>query len=309
MKILAFSDVAKWKGYEELVDRIQPDIVALAGDLTAASFESEMQNEALKKIPGCKQLLTKYGIRKASERLGNARRFGTMTIGGGHYYSTKRNGVLNFLHELDYLTNKHRMGRTLTKFRKRRERTHVNGFYRFLAYAGKRSQVLVVKGNHDDVEEYYAAGRIERINGCREISGKVVKIRGLRYLGVGFEQTNSSKTLKSIIEEWKHKVDVVITHCQQSRMPLVASLEPRLIIRGHFGTGRYLVNGVPSVFTEGVHFTVIELGTEIELPRMRQYVISADRRLVELRDSSRRCLVGSEFERYRWLRRYPQKSL
>jgi hypothetical protein len=87
MKILAFSDVAKWKGYEELVDRIQPDIVALAGDLTAASFESEMQNEALKKIPECKQLLTKYGIRRASKRLGNARRFGTMTIGGGHYWA------------------------------------------------------------------------------------------------------------------------------------------------------------------------------------------------------------------------------
>jgi Icc-related predicted phosphoesterase len=38
MKLLAFSDVVKWEGYEELADRIQPDIIALAGDLTSDGF-------------------------------------------------------------------------------------------------------------------------------------------------------------------------------------------------------------------------------------------------------------------------------
>ncbi len=51
MKLLAFSDVVKWEGYEELVERIQPDLVDLAGDLTSdgfAAFWSKMQVEALK---------------------------------------------------------------------------------------------------------------------------------------------------------------------------------------------------------------------------------------------------------------------
>ncbi len=33
MRILAFSDVRKWHGYERLVDRCRPEVVALAGDL------------------------------------------------------------------------------------------------------------------------------------------------------------------------------------------------------------------------------------------------------------------------------------
>jgi Icc-related predicted phosphoesterase len=38
MKVLAFSDVIKWECYEEIVDKIQPDIIALAGDLTSDGF-------------------------------------------------------------------------------------------------------------------------------------------------------------------------------------------------------------------------------------------------------------------------------
>ncbi|MGA2790203.1 MAG: hypothetical protein ABSF00_05495 [Candidatus Bathyarchaeia archaeon] len=47
MKILAFSDVVKWEGYEERVDRIRPDVVALVGDLTSdggAAFWYEHRN-------------------------------------------------------------------------------------------------------------------------------------------------------------------------------------------------------------------------------------------------------------------------
>jgi hypothetical protein len=33
MKILAFSDVYRWEGYEDLVDKHKPEIVVLAGDL------------------------------------------------------------------------------------------------------------------------------------------------------------------------------------------------------------------------------------------------------------------------------------
>jgi hypothetical protein len=36
MKILVFSDIYAWSGYEKVVDRIKPDVLVLAGDLMRA---------------------------------------------------------------------------------------------------------------------------------------------------------------------------------------------------------------------------------------------------------------------------------
>ena len=38
MRILTFSDVREWQGYEKLVDKVEPDVVVLAGDLTSDGF-------------------------------------------------------------------------------------------------------------------------------------------------------------------------------------------------------------------------------------------------------------------------------
>ena len=40
MKILAFSDVKKWEGYQELGEGLKPDAIALAGDLVSDGFAS-----------------------------------------------------------------------------------------------------------------------------------------------------------------------------------------------------------------------------------------------------------------------------
>ena len=43
MKLLAFSDVVKRERYEGLIDRIQPDVVALGGGLTSDGFAAFWQ--------------------------------------------------------------------------------------------------------------------------------------------------------------------------------------------------------------------------------------------------------------------------
>jgi len=305
MKLLAFSDVVKWEGYEELADRIQPDIIALAGDLTSdgfAAFWSGMREEALKKIPECKQLLVKYGWRKTGKS--SCPHNGLWhRIGGFDYTPTEPYLHPPLLIELDSLVKKHSRGELLTRFRKR---THVNRFYHFLRYAGRKSKTVVVKGDHDaDFKGDYVPERIDGTGGCTEISGKVKKINGFRFLGLGFNQTHYLKKLRPIIDECKDKVDIVLTHCEQDKMPLLSLLEPKLIVRGHFGSGRYLVNGVPSVFTMGAHHTVVELGEGI--PRIRQYSVKRSGEVMELTKGSCRPWFSkdSEFEIYKWLKPYP----
>jgi Icc-related predicted phosphoesterase len=310
MKLLAFSDVVKWEGYEELVDRIRPDVVALAGDLTSdgfAAFWSKMEVEALKKIPECKQLLTKYAMHKADKS--SHFRIGVVVhrIGGAEYTSTRADAYPNFWFELDSLVRKYWTQEVLTKFRKR---THVNRFYDFLRYAGKRSKVVAVKGDHDaDFKGDYIPEKIDRIEGCREISGRVQQVKGFRFLGLGYDQTHYLRTLRPMIDQCKREADVVLTHCEQDKVHLLSLLEPRLIVRGHFGSGRYLVNGVPSVFTMGAHYTVVELGEGI--PRIKQYVVSSNDKTKELGNGSCRPWFtpkGSEFERYKWLKPYPRQQ-
>lgn len=236
MRILAFSDIEKWKGYERLIDIIRPDLVALAGDLTS---------DGLASFRKC------FNVRRA-------------------------------------------------------RRVHVDRFYKFLRYAGAKSQVLVVKGDHDaDFEGDYIPEKIDEIPGCQEISGKVIEVNGIRFLGLGFNETSYLRTLKPIIEQYKEEADVVITHCKQDRVPLISLLKPKLIIRGHFGSGKYLVNDIPAVFIEDVFYTVIEFGDK-SIPEILQHRISFDGKIEVLEKGS--CspwfLGVSEYERYEWLRPY-----
>jgi hypothetical protein len=62
---------------------------------------------------------------------------------------------------------------------------HVYKLYQFLEFVGQKSQVLVVKGDHDeDFEDDYVLGRIYKTVGCREISGKCVVVDNLSFLGL-----------------------------------------------------------------------------------------------------------------------------
>lgn len=235
MKILAFSDVTKWEGYEELVDTVEPDLVALAGDLTSDGFAC-FWNDAVEQIPGFQEEMAK--VRKE-----------VSTVHEG-------DSLCEWMSEWSLLRNKYWNSEEFLKIRKR---MHVDKFYKFLRYAGRKSQVLVVKGDHDtDFERDYMPKRINAIPGCTESSGEVLDINGLRFLGLGFVETHYLRILNPIIEGLKGKVDVVITHCEQKRMPLVSLLKPRIIIRGHFGSGTHLINDIPAVFTQDVFYTVIE---------------------------------------------------
>jgi len=236
LRILAFSDVEEWKGYEKLVDRIKPDLITLAGDVTSDGFASFWKS---------------LEIRKG-------------------------------------------------------KRTHVDKFYKFLRYAGEKSQVLVVKGDHDaDFDGDYIPEKINEIYGCQEISGKLIDVNGLRFLGLGFNETHYLRALKVIIEEFKEEPDVVVTHCEQKRMPLVSSLKPRIIIRGHFGSGKYLVNDIPAVFTQDVFYTVVELENK-SISKILQYTIGFDEKVKVLEQGSCRPWLSnvSEYEKYEWLKPY-----
>jgi metallophosphoesterase superfamily enzyme len=65
MRILAFSDIQRWEGYEALVDEYRPDIVVLAGDLTSDG-NAAFWDEALEHIPEFakrkSELLRGYGL-------------------------------------------------------------------------------------------------------------------------------------------------------------------------------------------------------------------------------------------------------
>ena len=226
MKILAFSDIYEWKGYKELVDRIRPDAVVLAGDLTSDGGVS-------------------FRIHTGS-------------------------------------------------CRETRRKEHVDKFYQFLRYAGSKSKVVVIKGNHDEeFEEAYVPERISRISGCKEISGKTIDTEGLRFLGLGYRDTCYLKVLKPIIQELTEKVDVVIMH--GVRIRLVSQLRPAIIIRGGYSLGKFLVHDVPSVWNNNFSYTILELETG-RISQILQFRIGSDEP-IERETHNRRL-------RYKWLKPY-----
>lgn len=288
MRILAFSDVPKWVGYDELVYKVRPDVVALAGDLTSDGFAA-FWDEAAEQIPEFqsekKLLMNKFNISQRSNGLYLGR------------------NMSRFLNELESLRSKYRK---TEDFRKIRKKLHVDKFYEFLSVAGKNSHVLVVKGDHDeDFEGDYAPEKIDGISGCNEISGKIAEIEDISFLGLGFEQTHYLTTLKPLLMAVGNKTDIIITHCEQNRMQFLISDKVRLIIRGHFGFGRYLVNGIKSAFTSGVYYTLAEIKNNGSV-EIKQYVIRRDGQISELSKGSAKPWFSevSEYERYKWLKPY-----
>jgi predicted phosphodiesterase len=181
-----------------------------------------------------------------------------------------------------------------------RKRIHVDRFYQFLQYAGRKARVLVVKGNHDeDFENDYSPERISNIQGCQELSGKATEIDGIRFLGLGFTETRYLRLLNPLIKDFKEKADIILTHGM--RLPLISSVNPKLIIKGGFGIGKCLVNQIPTVLTAGANHTIIRF-EDRKPPEISQYVVDSDGKMSLGNEFGPR----SWFSKYEWARPYPE---
>jgi len=278
MKIVALSDIVRWENQIKVVDKIKPDVVVLAGDLTSDGFAS-FWPEAAQLIPTFQQELKQHNI--AVRRVNNS----TFVAGSLEKYNSIRNKYKNS-----------------EEYSKVRKTVHVEKFYEFLKYTGQKCKVLVVKGDHDDFASDYSRSEIDKISGCVEISGKIEKVGELNFLGIGFEEAHYLTELKRLIKNHKGEIDIIVTHCEQRRLPDLSEARPRLLIRGHFGQGKFLVNNVPTVMTCSVPCTVIDF--EDEAIDIQQYKFTLDNKLELILNNSCRPWLShkSEFELYPWLK-------
>lgn len=86
----------------------------------------------------------------------------------------------------------------------------------------------------------------------------MVGIQGISFLGLGYEEVHYLRILRPLIEKFRDKVDIILTHCEMRRVPLLAEFKPKLILKGHSGLGRFLVRGVPAIFTAGSKYVKVE---------------------------------------------------
>ena len=282
MKILAISDIDSWcnistnrdgslislgktKTYEQIFNETNPDVVVLAGDLISDGF-ARFWEDAIEMIPDyqkeLKVLMKRYGVTY-----------------GKNYNSMGRKQIIFDFNKInitviewnDVIFNLQQKYRKTEEFDKNRNTLHTIRFYDFLKHAGKKSTVLVVKGNHDDdFKGDYETSKINEIEGCIEISGKLVEIDNIFFLGLGFDETHYLKKLKPLIEKHKNNVDIIITHAEQNKISLLSSLNSQLIIRGHFGSGKYLVNQTLAVFTSRAYYSIIQFDSNRK-PKIKQY--------------------------------------
>jgi predicted phosphodiesterase len=303
MRILAISDVVRWDGYDKIVARYAPSVVVLCGDLTSDGLAAFWET-AYDLIP--EFVRQKDRLRK---------RFGVLKGENGIQIISKGLEKFDeFRRRVDKLEQKYR---NTPAFTKARRKLHVEPFYRFLKFAGKRSTVLVVKGDHDsDFPRDYSVKRIDGIRGCREISSKVHEVVGFNFLGLGFAETHYRMKLRELDSQrsQRERVDVVISHAEQRRVPLLARFAPRVIVRGHFGSGCWLVSGIPAIFTADIMYAVIYLPKRGQ-PTIKQYSARFARsgqisKVRQIKSGSCRPWGSpkSELQLYPWLRKYSQPS-
>ena len=150
----------------------------------------------------------------------------------------------------------------------------------FLKYAGQITNVVLVRGNHEEAglsaHKYYNEKRINNISGCREISGRSVSLFGTVFLGINYLLTEKNRSLFPIIDRYDshRKIDVIVTHCDISKLPHIAKLKPTIIIRGHAsaygGPPRYLVNSIPVISTGAAEYSIIDLSGQSIRVRQRR---------------------------------------
>ena len=279
MNILVISDVRNWDGYLKVFDHFKPDIVVLAGDLTANGVidtdailnyfpDYTKRKEHYWQLRGRKYTkLKKEGIldkyeewsRYYVERTDPEKRHNFIYFNAPKdkqfipkFTRIKNRDNFNY-NKIWKLRSKYRDS---FSFEKKYRELFRNGFYNFIKYAGKNSVVLIIKGDHDKYPSYNSS-KISRIVGCHEISGKISKVGKTSFLGVSFDCCKNETTLKKYLANKKH-VDIVVAHSPQQIVPLLSTNKPRLIIRGHFGQGCFFVNHIPSAFTDNDGFTLIK---------------------------------------------------
>lgn len=251
MRILAFSDVYRWRGYERLVEQYKPRVVVLAGDLTS-NGSAYFWDAALEAVPRYKKQIEALE-RKRRQCLLRDNRAALESITPGKV------GQARLLHagpETQIanarLREVHGLCRKDPAYQAARKKIHVDRFYRFLKYAGRRACVLAIKGDHDDdFPGDYDPQRIDGIPGCHEISGKTFEAKGVFFLGVSYQETAYREIARALLARFPERGGIVISHARQRNVRLLAELRPRLIIRGHYGSGKFLLDGIPAVFTDG----------------------------------------------------------
>lgn len=304
MKILAFSDVYRWRGYERLVDHYKPAVVVLAGDLTS-NGNAYFWEGALEAVPRYKKQIEALQRERTQcllrdnyaalegivpGKVGQAR-----LLNAAGPETQRANARLREVHDLCHKD---------PTYQAARKKIHVDRFYRFLKYAARRACVLVIKGDHDDdFPEDYDPQRINGIPGCHEISGQTFEAKGMFFLGVSYQETAYRRIASNLLTRFPLRGGIVISHARQRNVRLLAELRPRLIIRGHYGSGKFLLDGIPAVFTDGGP-AIINL-PDAGLPHIRML---SDRRSREAGALTPEATANFEDllkESHPWLESYP----
>jgi hypothetical protein len=313
VRILAFSDVYRWTGYERLVDKYEPHVVALAGDLTSdggAAFWSEGLEYVSEFVRSRRSLFREFQVKATMVAGGNLKvlpsprkKCTICTNPRPPYEECDKPRHLDFA-VLDHLRQLENHYHKTAAFRAVHKRIHTARFYRFLRYAGKRASVLVAKGDHDDdFPGDYDPLRINHIPGCYEISGQTFEVKGTFFLGVSYQQTAYRCVSDSLLTQFPQRGGVVICHARQGNVRLVADLRPKLIIRGHYGSGKFLLDGIPAVFTNGAPAVITF--SKSEFPHIRTLSVNQGRRIAP----SQEIKISIEdlwSKDYPWLKPYPQ---
>lgn len=303
MRILAFSDVYRWRGYERLVDQYKPRVVVLAGDLTS-NGSAYFWDAALEAVPRYKKqiealekertqcVLRDNGAALESIIPGKVGQARLAHVGPETRIANAR------------LREAHDLCRKDAAYQAARKKIHVDRFYRFLKYAGRRACVLVIKGDHDDdFPGDYDPQRINGISGCHEISGQTFEAKGVFFLGVSYQETAYRCIARTLLARFPQRGEIVISHARQRNVRLLAELRPRLIIRGHYGSGKFLLEGIPAVFTDGG--PAIINASNAGLPHIRLLSDRKGRGTIALTPKTIASFEDLLQEDYPWLAPYP----
>jgi hypothetical protein len=149
-----------------------------------------------------------------------------------------------------------------------------DSFYENLQRAAHMRQVLVVKHrdyvevNYGAVAYSYFAGlpgydstRINAIQNCREVSGKIVCANGLKILGLGGLEFGFKKKLRPIVSDAEtnppHLIfgSISLHHSERVRRVkwICSQLRPKLFIYGWYGPKTWLIEDT-SWIVEAAHF-------------------------------------------------------
>jgi len=285
------------------VDQYKPRVVVLAGDLTS-NGSAYFWSAALEAVPRYKKQIEALEMERRQCLLRDNRAALESMIPGKvgqatllHLGSETRlvNARLREVHDLC---------RKDPAYQAARKKIHVDRFYRFLKYAGRKACVLVIKGDHDDdFPGDYDLQRINGIPGCHEISGQTFKAEGAFFLGVSHHETAYRTIARSLLERFPQRGGIVISHARQRNVRLLGELRPRLIIRGHYGSGKFLLEGIPAVFTDGGS-AIINV-PKAGLPHIRLLSDRKGRGTIALTPETMASFEDLLQEDYPWLVPYP----